>query len=243
MPPRTNIACIPCVLCLASAALAQPLGTAFTYQGELRASGVPASGPHDLRFRLYDAVSGGNQVGSTICSDNVATSEGRFTVVLDFGAQFAGQQRVLEIDVRADTGLDCGNAAGFVPLAPRQPLTASPHAIFALTSGHTAMANDATQLNGQSAAYYRDATNLNAGTVADARLASTVARTNTNQAFTGAMTFGNAANAFTGAFSGSGAGLAGVNADLLDGLNSTAFLQVESSRLVSAQSGTSWVAS
>ena len=121
---RTNAACFPGVLFLASAALAQPLGTSFTYQGELRASGVPASGPHDLRFRLYDTASGGNQVGSTVCSDNVATSEGRFTVVLDFGAQFTGQQRFLEIEVRADTGLDCGNATGFVPLAPRQPLTA-----------------------------------------------------------------------------------------------------------------------
>jgi hypothetical protein len=40
---RTNAACFPCVLFLASAALAQPLGTSFTYQGELRNGGSPVS--------------------------------------------------------------------------------------------------------------------------------------------------------------------------------------------------------
>ncbi len=41
----------------ATAAFAQPLGTSFTYQGELRSAGEPAAGVHDLRFRLFDAAS------------------------------------------------------------------------------------------------------------------------------------------------------------------------------------------
>ena len=35
-----------------STAFAQGIGTAFTYQGRLNASGQPANGLYDLRFRL-----------------------------------------------------------------------------------------------------------------------------------------------------------------------------------------------
>lgn len=61
-------------------------GTAFTYQGRLRDSGTPATGIRDLRFAIYDAASGGNQVGSTVTADDVALTNGLFNVVLDFGA-------------------------------------------------------------------------------------------------------------------------------------------------------------
>lgn len=111
-----------------------PLGTGFTYQGQLKSSGMRASGMHDFRFRLYDALVGGAQVGTTLCVDNVSVADGLFTVTLDFGAQFDGDERFLEIDVRADNGLDCGNPADFVALAPRQPLTAAPSAFFALNT-------------------------------------------------------------------------------------------------------------
>jgi hypothetical protein len=106
-----------------------PLGTAFTYQGRLENAGSPASGLYDLRFRLYDAAVGGVPVGATLCTDNLNVTDGLFTVPLDFGAQFAGQERFLEIDVRTDSGRDCTNAAGFVILSPRQALTATPNAL------------------------------------------------------------------------------------------------------------------
>jgi hypothetical protein len=79
----------------AVAARAQtPLTTAFTYQGELASSGTPATGTHDIRFRLFDAASGGNQIGSTLCSDDLAVTAGRFAASLDFGAAaFAGKKR------------------------------------------------------------------------------------------------------------------------------------------------------
>src|SRR4051812_3267315 len=97
-------ACMLCCLC--ALATAQPLTTAFTFQGEMRSGATPASGLHDLRFRLYDAATGGAQVGPTLCSDNVTLAEGRFAVLLDFDAAFAGQQRFIEVDVRADSGLN-----------------------------------------------------------------------------------------------------------------------------------------
>ena len=92
---------------LIALASAQTLGqTAFTYQGELRAAGLPASGLHDVRFRLYDGASSVTQIGSTLCVDNVTVVDGKFTTTLDFGSQFAGTQgRFVEIEVRADTGL------------------------------------------------------------------------------------------------------------------------------------------
>ncbi len=114
-------------------ALAQPapLSTSFTYQGELASAGTPASGSYDIRFRLYDAASGGTQIGSTLCSDNLAVANGRFAASLDFGAVFAGQKRFLELEVRQDTGLDCSDATGFATLTSRQKITAASNAIAA----------------------------------------------------------------------------------------------------------------
>jgi len=95
---------------LTASALAQ--STAFTYQGRLSDDGAPADGLHDMQFRLFDALAGGAQVGATACVDNVGVVDGVFTVALDFGGQFAGQERFLEIDVRPDTGLDCSAVTG-----------------------------------------------------------------------------------------------------------------------------------
>lgn len=131
-----------------------PLGTAWTYQGELTSEGTPASGPHDLRFSLFDAVSGGNQVGTTLCSDNLPVNAGRFTVSLDFGPVIVGQKLFLEIEVREDTGLDCADGTGHTVLAPRQELTATPYAAYALA------AENSSFLNGRAASFYSNAQNL-----------------------------------------------------------------------------------
>ncbi len=137
-----------------NSSLAQTPQTAFTYQGKLMSSGSPANGPHDLRFTLFDAATGGTRVGNPVCVDNVGVSDGLFTVQIDFGQQFATTfPRFLQIDVRADTGLNCANETGFVTLLPRQQLTPTPLAsqangAFALypTTGGTlpAVAVDAT---------------------------------------------------------------------------------------------------
>jgi len=112
----------------ASASFAQP--TAFTYQGQLKSNDSPANGVHDLRFLLFNAAIDGSQVGTTQCVDNVQVVNGAFTATLDFGNQFATTgQRFIEIEVRSDTGLGCGDATGFTKLAPRQPITPAPTAI------------------------------------------------------------------------------------------------------------------
>lgn len=177
----------------------QSLSTAFIYQGQLAAAGAPATGAFDIRFRLYDAASGGNQIGGTLCSDDLAVLAGQFAASLDFGGVFAGQKRWLEIEVRVDTGLDCSDASGYTVLSPRQELTAAPQAAFALTASN---ASNAVSLNGQSSSFYQNAANLT-GTLADAQLSSNIARLNSDQTFTGVLNFTNAGNTFTG----NGAGL------------------------------------
>lgn len=219
-------ACVIAVLAFASMASAQPLTTSFTYQGELAASNTPAHGAYDLRFTLYDQASNGLPIAATQCFDNVMVTDGRFTVVLDFGDVFVGDERYLQIEVRPDTGLGCASSVGFVPLTPRQRLTGAPYALHAITAGQAEWAADATTFGGQSASYYTNAANLSTGTMPDARLSANVSTLSGAQIFIGPKTF-NAAPAFTSAGSpfsvSSTTRVTNLNADLLDGLSSTAF--------------------
>ncbi len=106
-----------------------PLDTDFTYQGELKFGGVAVNAPADFRFRLYDAPSFGTQVGPQITLDNAALAGGRFTASLNFGTSaFGTAKRWLEIDVRLPAG-----SGSYTTLAPRQPVTAAPVALFAMS--------------------------------------------------------------------------------------------------------------
>ena len=164
------------LLACAGQAAAQPVTTSFTYQGELSYFSSPPTGQFDLRFRLYDDAGAGTQIGNMLCASNVTVVNGKFTVALDFGSSFTGQQRFLEIDVRPETGLGCdpGDVA-FSTLSPRQELTAAPNAQFALSAANATTAINATQLNGQPASFYASAANLTSGTLASPRLAGAYA--------------------------------------------------------------------
>ena len=149
---------------LAAVSPASARSTAFTYQGSLDDAGVPASGLHDFRFKLFDAVTGGTQVGTVLCSDNVSVVEGVFTVQLDFGQQFATAQRFMEVEVRRDTGLTCSNATGFAVLTPRQQLTATPVALHA----NSAFALDAADGSPASAVFVDNGGKVGIGTTSPA---------------------------------------------------------------------------
>jgi hypothetical protein len=144
---------------LATAWHLQAQGTAFTYQGRLDDGGNPANGSYDLTFALHSAASGPTQLGSTLSYTAVAVSNGLFTVTLDFGNRFPGDNRWLEIGV-------CTNGLGtFATLAPRQALTSAPYAIQA---NNAASATVATSANSVSAA------NIS-GVLADSLLSANVA--------------------------------------------------------------------
>lgn len=139
-----TLAVTTCLVALIAASSAWAQATSFTYQGVLQDGGVPADGPHDFRFRLFDLPTGGAQLGATLCLDDVEVVEGAFTAQLDFGALFAtAAERHLEIEVRHDTGLTCGDATGFVVLSPRQLLTAAPRASHASSAFFLAAADGA----------------------------------------------------------------------------------------------------
>ena len=100
---------------------ADPQGVSFTYQGQLRNSGTVVNGNHNLTFALYDAQTSGLQIGSTVTANNWPIIDGLFTIDLTFPGAFAGNQRWLEVTVDG------------TPLAPRQPVSATPVAQYALT--------------------------------------------------------------------------------------------------------------
>ena len=114
-----------------------PLGTGFTYQGQLVMNGSPVNGTTTLRFSLWDAAgsgsppTGGNQIGANQIVPNVAVENGLFFVELDAGGQFGpnafnGDARWLQVEVCTDV-----SCATLTTLAPRQPVLASPYARFA----------------------------------------------------------------------------------------------------------------
>ena len=112
-----------------SVAPAAALGAGFTYQGQLIYNNTPVNDACDFTFSLWDAATGGTQIGGNLAMTGVPVSSGLFTVLLDFGAApFTGDTRWLQIAVT------CRGIAA--TLSPRQPLTPAPYAL-ALPGLHT----------------------------------------------------------------------------------------------------------
>ena len=115
-----------------AAVRAAAVGTAFTYQGRLADAGGPVNDDCDFQFGLWDAAgsgeppTGGAQIGTTQTRTDVEVSAGLFVVQLDFGAgAFGGDARWLQIAVRCPAG-----SGDYTILAPRQPLTPAPYALY-----------------------------------------------------------------------------------------------------------------
>ncbi len=102
-------------------------GTAFTYEGQLTESGVPANGLFDISGGLYTASTGGTPATAIYTNTAVPVNNGMFTITLDFGSDvFEGTSNWLQIAVRTN-----GTGASFTQLSPRQELTPAPYSIFA----------------------------------------------------------------------------------------------------------------
>ena len=132
--------------------------TSFSYQGHMDDSGSPANGTYDFEFLLFDQLIGGSQVGPTVTANNVEATDGAFSVLLDFGDQFPGDPRWLEIRVR-QASVPAANAqlGGFTILVPRQSIASVPYAIRSSSSASSdtaAIAGDSLQLGGVAAAQF-----------------------------------------------------------------------------------------
>lgn len=136
-----------------------PLTNTFTYQGRLNESGAAANGAYDLRFTFYDAVTAGSAVGDVDTQqqtkEDVQVADGLFSVQLNGNGVFNGAARWLQIEVRP------GNSAGtFTVLAPRQPVSSTPYAIYAKAAGSIALPFSAS---GGSTGALLEITNTGAG--------------------------------------------------------------------------------
>src|SRR5262245_40668010 len=171
-------------------------GTAFTYQGQLATNGTNYTGNAEFQATLWTVPSGG-----TVLATNspptviVGVSNGLFVLPLDFGASFPGADRWLQLEVRTAIG-------PFTLLSPRQKLPPAPYAITSSSltgtlpaaqlsgtlpsallngtySGAVTLNNPANSFNGSGGGLTSlNASELVSGTVPDAQLAPTVARTN-----------------------------------------------------------------
>jgi hypothetical protein len=223
---------LPCIALLgllagspspAVAADAEVIYAEFTYQGVLQIGADPAPpGTYWLQFKLYDADTGGTQIGPKLCKSVEVSRSGSFTVVLDFGADSfpLGPQRWLEIGVAANQNCDDELTTW---LRPRHKLTAQPTALNATfanqakwSQGATnllsplhpdmlegdypkslVMANPANRFAGDGAGLGNlDASKVTMGTLSDARLSPNMARLDSSPMFAGPVSapgfYGNA---------------------------------------------------
>lgn len=178
-------AAIVCALASVTHARATPTGSAFTYQGMLKSGGAPASGTFHLRFQLWDALSGGVQVGADVDQTSLVVTDGLFTTELNFGTlAFNGSARWLQVQIITNGGTTV------TTLVPRQAVAATPYALFALGVDGPSLVN----LN---------ASNLASGTVPSAQLGGN---------YSNALALSNINNTFTGSFTGTGVALTNLNA-------------------------------
>jgi hypothetical protein len=121
--------------------------TEFTYQGKLTDGAVPPTANYDFEFRLFSAETGGVAIAAQQRL-GVSVSGGLFTVKLDFGANFDGANRWLEIAVRPAGG------GSFTTLAPRQSISSAPYSIRSLNSTSADTSTNSLQLGGVAANQY-----------------------------------------------------------------------------------------
>jgi hypothetical protein len=140
----------------ASDVVAAPLGSAFSYQGELRDAGAPANGLFDLELCLFDQLAGASALACVSAAD-VPVENGLFSTAVDFGnSAFVGEQRFLELRVRPGA-----SSGAYTPLAPRQLIRAAPEALRAASSSAAPWSG----LSGVPAGFADGIDNDNGGTV------------------------------------------------------------------------------
>lgn len=119
---RSTMASILVLMTLLVADLpAAPQLPDFTYQGYLRQNGAPANGAYNFTYALFDAASGGSQVGATVSAPSFPVMDGVFTESLAFPGAFNGTQLWLEVTVNG------------IPMLPRQAVSTTPVAQFTLS--------------------------------------------------------------------------------------------------------------
>jgi hypothetical protein len=209
----TMVLAMGLAICLASPARAAPMGTAYTYQGRLIKGDETGDGLYDFTFKLFDDPCTGTQQAGTVIIDDLDVIDGYFTAELDFGAAFDGNARWLEIAVRPGASID-GN--DFLTLLPRQEVTPTPLALYAQKVED---ANTVDGLHGKDLApiiHTHSAGSITSGTLSTSRYS----------AFSDLSAEGYLGNAVDDIAQNNGILQPKLNADVLDGFDSSDFLNI-----------------
>jgi hypothetical protein len=135
--------------------------TAFTYQGQLHDGGTNANGTYTMIFKLFDAVTNGNQIAGSI-TNNATLGNGLFSVNLDFGASaFNGSNRWLDITIT--------NGGTTQTLSPRVQVLPVPYALYAAVA---ATVTNGSIMNAQLSPNAVASANIQDGAVANNNLAA-----------------------------------------------------------------------
>lgn len=103
--------------------------TAFNFQGRLNDGSSLANGRYDLQFKLFDAITGGNQI-AVLDRTDLQLINGVFSTTLNFGAaSFNGGNRFIEISVRPN-----GSPNAYVVLGARQQILSVPYSVRAVNA-------------------------------------------------------------------------------------------------------------
>jgi parallel beta-helix repeat protein len=133
--------------------------------------GVPvASGDYNMRFRLYDAASLGTLLWTEqlTAGNKVTVTNGHYSVQLGAQSPFISTFFDDFPDLWLEVEIDLNNNGAFAAsekFSPRTKFTYAPYAKQADNADQATTADNATQLNSQPASYYRNADNINAGTL------------------------------------------------------------------------------
>jgi hypothetical protein len=209
----TMVLAMGLAICLASLAWAAPMGTAYTYQGRLIEGDETGDGLYDFTFKLFDDPCTGTQQAGTVIIDDLDVIDGYFTAVLDFGAAFNGNARWLEIAVRPGASID-GN--DFLTLLPRQEVTPTPQVLYAQKAED---ANTVDGLHGKDLApiiHTHSAGSITSGTLSTSRYS----------AFSDLLVEGYLGDAVGDIAQNNGVLQPKLNADALDGFDSSEFLNI-----------------
>ncbi|MFK8012190.1 MAG: hypothetical protein AB8B80_09135 [Marinicellaceae bacterium] len=118
-----------------------PVGTGFSYQGELLDNGVPANGNYDIRVEpFFDETGGTGVIFSTNTILNVPVTNGLFNVVIDFGDIIYGSSNTVWMEISMRKTSDGGN---YTMLSPRQRIKAVPYAVQSEYANQANIANTA----------------------------------------------------------------------------------------------------
>jgi len=123
--------------------------TAFAVQGVMSDGGTPANGTYDFQFKLFDAITEGNQISVSVIVPAVQTDNRAWRANVDFGADaFPGADRFLEISYSP------AGEGNFITITPRRLVTGIPYSIRARNAANADLANDAQSLGGTAASQF-----------------------------------------------------------------------------------------